>query len=127
MAEYRIMTMGRLTKTIREWHPVGCKTEAQYKNSLYKKLVASFKKAPVKEYGLARMRADLAYDTNICIEVKCNFNNTGKYHRLLGQLVEYQESFMNVIIVLVGETDVGLYKQLKKRSKGAIVIKKDDD
>jgi hypothetical protein len=111
-------------KVINAWRPRGCKTEIQYRNSLYKKLEATFQQPPVKEYGAGRVRADIAYDNFICIELKFNFRTTGTYHRLIGQLHDYKKAFDNVIIILVGETDPHLFKDLKKAAKGMVVVKK---
>ena len=124
MAKYRFLTVGNIQKEIRSWRPKKCRTEIAYRNSLYKRLEEAFSKVPVKEYGAGRVRADLAYGKKIAIELKLNFNTTGKYHRLLGQLEDYRTEFGKVIVVLLGNTDLGLYRDLKKKAPDVFIIKK---
>ena len=124
MAKYTFLTVKNVMKEIKYWRPRNCKTEIQYRNSLFNKIEEAFKIVPVKEYGAGRVRADLAYGKKIAIELKYNFDSTGKYHRLIGQLDDYSREFKNVIVVLVGKTDLGLYKDLKRAAPDIWVMKK---
>ena len=48
----------------------------------------------------------------VIVELKHNLDTTGKYQRLIGQISEYKEWDGRVIILLTGETDINLRKQL---------------
>ena len=48
------------------------------------------------------------------VELKNNLNTTAKYQRLIGQISEYKEWEGQILVLLIGETDPNLRKQLKK-------------
>ena len=48
----------------------------------------------------------------VIVELKYNLNTTGKYQRLIGQLAEYKDWDGRTILLLTGETDINLRKQI---------------
>ena len=48
------------------------------------------------------------------IELKYALSSTGEYQRLVGQLVDYKDWGKQFILVLAGETEPNLFKQLDK-------------
>lgn len=97
------------------WRPRNCKSEKDYENSLYKYLHAELGDIQItKQYAKGRIRADLVIGTKIIVELKYNLDTTAKYQRLIGQLVDYKEWEGSVVILLTGETDPNLRKQLNE-------------
>jgi hypothetical protein len=127
VGEHFFLTAGGVIDEIRSWKPRGCSTELQYRNSLHKKLEDSFPRTPpVKEYGYGRVRADIAFERKIGIELKLDLNSTTKLQRLKGQLDDYAKTFGTSVVVLVGKTDRSLLKDLNAKAYkyGVHVIEK---
>lgn len=124
LARHLFLTQAAVAGEIESWRPRNCESELQYRNSLYAKLEDAFRQAPAKEWGHGRARADIAFGNKIAIELKLDFNTTGKLQRLKGQMDDYRKSFSSTIIVLVGQTDRGLYEDLKKSARDMVVIQK---
>lgn len=100
---------------IERWEPGVCKIEKNYEKSLYNFLHNELEEIQVtKQYARGRIKADLVIGDKVIIEIKNNLNTTGKYQRLIGQIAEYREWEGSILIILVGETDQNLNKQLKK-------------
>ena len=118
MAPHFFLTVGSVTKEIGSWRPRNCVTELQYRNNLYVKLEDAFRTPPTKEYGHGRARADIAFEKRIAIELKLDLNSTSKYQRLIGQLDDYSKAFGATIVVLVGDTERGLFEAVKKKARG---------
>ena len=99
---------------IEEWKPTKCKTEKAYEKSLYSFLHKKLEDIQItRQYARGRIRADLVVGDKVIIELKNNLNSTTKYQRLIGQISEYKEWEGHIIILLTGETDPNLKKQLK--------------
>lgn len=125
VAKYFFTSVSNVLTEIRNWRPRGCETESDFKSSLFSKLSGGvFRDEPVREYGFGRVRADIAFGKNIGIELKLDLDSTPKFHRLIGQLGDYQKTFANTIVVLVGESDPNLVKDLRKRAYPATVVEK---
>jgi len=106
-------SVGFVTKKMESWEPKKCKTEKDYEKSLYQFLHDELGDLQVtKQYAKGRIRADLMIGDKVIIELKHNLDTTGKYQRLIGQISEYKEWDGRVIILLTGETDMNLRKQL---------------
>ncbi len=98
---------------IENWKPRNCKTEKDYENSLYKFLHEELDDFQItKQYAKGRIRADLVIGDRVIVELKYNLNTTGKYQRLIGQLAEYKDWDGRTILLLTGETDINLRKQI---------------
>jgi hypothetical protein len=92
-----------------------------------KKLTESFPRAPPSpEFGHGRVRADIAFDTKIAIELKHDLDTPPKLQRLKGQLDDYAASFKDTIVVLTGTPQRDLVKLLKQAANkyGIEVIEK---
>lgn len=117
MARHLFLTQAAVAQEIESWRPRGCRTEIQYRNSLFNKLEDAFRIAPTKEYGHGRVRADIAFERRLAIELKLDLNTTGKQQRLKGQLDDYAKAFNSTIVVLVGDTQRNLLEDLKKKAR----------
>jgi len=103
---------------IKRWRPRGCETERQYEKSLYDFLHREFPDIQVtKQFASGRIRADIVVGGKIIIEMKNNLDTTGKYQRLMGQLMAYEEWDGQVFVILTGKTDPNLRKQLNDHAK----------
>ena len=108
--------IGKVEEIIKKWKPKKCKTEKDYELSLFKFLE---KELPgidiVRQFGIGRLKVDIAVGKKVFIEIKNNLNSTSKLQRLIGQLALYEkEDIENLIILICGQTDKNLLRQLKK-------------
>jgi len=98
---------------IEKWRPRNCKSEKDYENSLYKFLHDELGDFQItKQYAKGRIRADLVIGEKVIVELKYNLNTTAKYQKLIGQLAEYKDWDGRTILLLTGETDINLRKQI---------------
>ena len=105
-----------IASLIEKWRPKGCKVEKDYERSLYDFLHNNLEDLQItKQFARARIRADLAVEDKIIIELKNNLDNTSKYHRLIGQLSDYEEWGGPVFLVLCGKTEPNLLKEVRKQ------------
>jgi len=112
--KFRWDSAGFVTSLMDKWRPRGCKTEKDFENSLYKFLHEHLDTIQItKQYARGRIRADLVVGDDVIVELKHNLNTTAKYQRLTGQLIEYKEWKGQIVILLTGEVDPNLRKQLK--------------
>jgi len=109
-------TAGDVEKLIREWSPRKCKTEKDFERSLIRFLESKIKPEKiVRQFAYGRLRGDIVVDKAILVEIKHNLDSTAKLQRLLGQLEIYASEWKkDVIVVLVGEQDPNLVRQLEK-------------
>lgn len=106
---------GQVIDIVNKWSPKKYRTEKEYENSLYNVLHESFKEVQVtKQFSIGRIKADIVVGGHVLIELKNNLNSRGKYQRLLGQLEEYRDWDNYILLVLCGETDSNLKKELFK-------------
>ena len=102
---------------IKKWKPRGCKSEKDYEKSLYEFLHAELGNVLItKQFARGRLHADIVVGNKVIIEFKHKLRSTAEYHRLLGQMMEYTEWEGSVIIVLSGESEANLKKELKRRA-----------
>lgn len=107
-----------VASVIEKWRPESCSTEWEFERSLYIFLHERFTELQVtKQFASGRIRADIAVEDKIIIELKNNLDTTSKYHRLVGQLESYKNWNGSVFVVLCGRTDRNLFKELKRRMK----------
>ncbi len=110
--------IGHIENLIKEWKPRGCKTEKDYEESLYNYLEKQLEgKEITKQYGVGRVKVDLAVNKKVFIELKNDLKNTGQLQRLIGQLELYAKDLNNIIIVICGDVDKNLLKQLIDQKK----------
>lgn len=103
---------------IKEWKPRGCETEKDFEKSLYNYLEKAMEgKEITKQYGVGRSKVDIAIGKKVFIELKKDLKNTGQLQRLIGQIEIYEKDLANVIVVLCGEVDKNLLKQLMDKTK----------
>jgi len=107
-------SVGVVVSHLQKWRPRGCSTEKDFEKSLFKYLHEKLPEIQVtKQYAQGRIRADLMVGGKVIIELKHNLNSTAKYQRLIGQLTEYRDWDGRVVILLTGETDPNLRKELR--------------
>lgn len=104
---------GTTEKLINNWKPKKHNSEKDYEKSLYNFLDQHLDSIQItKQYARGRSKVDLSVGEKVFIELKYNLNSNSKYQRLIGQLVEYRKWNSPFIIILTGETDSNLFKQL---------------
>lgn len=107
--------VGTVTGLLESWSPVACKREKDFENSLFDHLHAALPNTQVtKQYGFGRTNADIVVAKCVAIEMKHNLDTTGKYQRLLGQLIDYEDWDGRVIVLLTGRNDPELVKRLRE-------------
>jgi hypothetical protein len=108
-------SLGIVASKIEKWRPRRCKTEKDYEKSLYMHLHKELPGIQVtKQFARGRVRADLMIGDKVLVEIKRNLNTTAKYQRLIGQIADHKEWAGSGIILLIGETEPNLRKQLDK-------------
>jgi hypothetical protein len=70
-----------------------------------------------KQYAVGRTAADIVVGEKVIIELKHNLNATSKLQRLFGQLEQYRAWTGPVIVLLTGDTEPNLRKELKRKLK----------
>jgi hypothetical protein len=112
---YWLDPLGNVCKLIEEWRPRKCTTEKDYERSLVRYLQAKLEgKDVVPQYASGRVRGDIVVDKQILIEIKAKLDSTGKLQKVLGQIEVYGREWKRpVIVVICGETDPNLAKQLR--------------
>lgn len=109
--------IGFVSGLIDNWKPGKLRTEQQYEKSLYEYLHGHLEDIQVtRQYAKGRIRADIVVGDKVIIELKNNLDSTSKYQRLVGQINEYKNWEGHILILLCGETDPNIYKDLKKHA-----------
>lgn len=99
-----------------KWKPEGCKSEKQCEISLYEFLHDNLTDLQVtRQFASGRVRADIAVEGKVIIEIKNNLDTNSEYHRLVGQMSDYDDWAGAVFVVLCGVTDRNLLKELRKQ------------
>jgi hypothetical protein len=107
--------VGVVVDLIAKWRPRRCTTEKDFEKSLYAYLHEAFGDTQVtRQFARGRIRADLMVGNKVIIELKHNLNSTSKLQRLLGQLSQYEDWDGRVVLLLTGETEPNLRKELKQ-------------
>ena len=97
------------------WNVGGCGSEKQCEDSLYDYLQRSLDGVQIiRQYGRARSFVDIMVADRVMVELKYELTSTAEYQRLVGQLVGYKEWNKDIIVVLVGNTEPNLLKNLQK-------------
>ncbi len=100
---------------ISRWTPDACANEKAYERSLYAYLHEVFDDMQItKQFAQGRIRADLMVGNKVIIELKHNLNTMAKLHGLIGQLTQYDDWHGRIVVLLTGETEPNLRKQLKQ-------------
>jgi hypothetical protein len=110
--------IGTVASLVKKWEPKKCKTEKDYELSLYVYLHEMLPNTQItKQYARGRIKADLVVADKIIIELKTNLKTTDQYLKLIGQISQYREWEGKIIILLTGETEISLKKDLMKFCK----------
>lgn len=105
----------RVGQAIESWRPMGCKTEKDYERSLVNKLRKELVNQTITpQSGAGRKRVDIMVHGKVPIELKRDLKSTAAYQRTVGQLNGYLEEFDGIILVLCGEVDRDLFRDLEK-------------
>lgn len=107
--------VGTVGQAIKRWRPRLCNSEKDYERSLYDYLHRAFPDLQItKQYAKGRVRADIAVEDRVIIEIKHNLDSTAKYQRLLGQLADYKDWNGSCILLITGDSDKNLLKELDR-------------
>ena len=105
---------GTVVELLEKWRPRNCKNEKDFELSLQNFLDGQLEGVPiVRQYAIGRAKADLMIGKRVVVEMKHKFDSTGKYQRLVGQLTEYEKWDGHIVVILTGESDRELVKDLK--------------
>ena len=113
-----------LTKFVEQWQPPALRGETKYRDHLLETLRAAIPgDAKVeKEYRHRGTTIDvwlkwpgLLLSDEIAFELKVNLKKKADYDRLVGQIEGMDPAKYKTIVVLIGETDQGLFGRLKER------------
>jgi len=111
-------SIGYVEGLIKEWKPKGCETEKDFEKSLYNYLEKRLEgKEITKQHGVGRSKVDIAVGKKVFIELKKDLKATGQLQRLIGQIEIYEKDLKNIIVVLCGEVDKNLLRQLVDGTK----------
>jgi histidinol phosphatase-like enzyme len=106
--------VGAVVSLLEKWTPENCKNEKDFENSLFEYLHKELGDIQItKQYAVGRIKADLMVGKNVIVEMKTNLKTTNAYQRLVGQLTQYAEWQGRIVIILTGQTDINLLKDLK--------------
>src|ERR1041385_8471365 len=112
---FKFDSLSYLKKLIEKWKYLDCKKEKDYENSLYKFLHLQLPDIQItKQFAEGRVKADLKISDDIIVELKVNLNKRDQFQRLLGQLQEYKAWKGKTVLVLIGETEPNMRKELEK-------------
>jgi len=112
---FTLNPFGRVSEVIESWRPRGCKTEKDYERSLVKKLQNELVNQTIQQqYGSARQRVDIMVHGKVPIEIKKDLKSTAVLQTTKGQLDGYLKAWQGVILVLCGDIQADLFKELKK-------------
>lgn len=116
--KFALNTVSHVENLVKKWKPRDCETEKDYEKSLYNYLERVMQgKEITKQYGVGRSKVDLAVGKKVYIELKKDLKNTGQLQRLFGQLEIYSKDLDNIIIIICGDIDKNLFKQLRDQVK----------
>ena len=105
--------VGAVVDAITKWRPRKCATEKDYEKSLYAYLHEVFDDTQItKQFAQGRIRADLKVGKDVIVELKHNLDSTAKLQLLIGQLSQYEDWGGRVVVLLTGETEPNLRKEL---------------
>lgn len=108
--------VGAISSAIDEWSPKGCRTEKDFEKDLYAFLHDTLPGIQVtKQHSRGRFAADIVVGERVIVEMKLNLDSTSKLQRLFGQLDLYAKWEGRVVVLLLGETEPNLRKELKAR------------
>lgn len=109
---------GLVTKAINSWSPEPVKYEKDYEASLYAHLECNLSGLEITtQYAIGRSKADIVIERKCIIEIKLNFTKTAEYQRLIGQISNYKHWGEFIIVVLIGDIDKQLVKDLRKHAE----------
>ncbi len=106
--------VGTIITLLKKWKPRQCETEKDYENSLFHYLNKELGEIQItKQYAQGRFKADLVIGKRVIVEMKNNLNSTAKYQRLIGQLTQYSDWDGSIVVILTGDSDINIVKDLK--------------
>lgn len=123
--------MGKVRKVVDMWNPEGCKTEKEYEISLFRLLEEQLPGIEViRQYGLGRIKADIAVGGKVFIEIKSNIGTRDRLQRLLGQLTLYAKAKVEYfILIIIGHIENNMKaiieNEIEKYNGGLLPIEED--
>jgi len=108
--------MDHVERLVIGWNPEGCRTKGDYERSLSAWLREHLKeKEIVKKVAIGKMKVDLAIGGTIFIQIRKDLQNQGQLEQLITQIDGYSKNLKNLILILCGEVDKNLVRQVRKK------------
>lgn len=106
----------KVDRLLEKWEPEReCKTEKQFEKSLAEFLRKECPKYKVQQqYGVGRDKIDIVVQDKVAIEIKNKFKTKSEFQRLIGQIEYYSKNFEKLFIVICGDADHDLLREVKK-------------
>ena len=123
-ADYLFYPLETVANLIEAWDLPEFSTEKEYVSDLYDFLHEELDWLQVtKEFSYGRATADIVIERKMLIEAKLNLESKKECDRLIGQLEEYNDWKMDVIVLLIGETEEHLRKRIQNLLKKSVGLK----
>lgn len=108
--------MDKIERLIRDWKPEGCRTKGDYERSLSRWLKEHLREKEImRKVTIGKTKVDLAIGGTIFIQIRKDLQNQGKLERLVTQIDGYSKNLKNLILILCGEVDKNLVRQVRRK------------
>jgi hypothetical protein len=108
--------MDQVERLIRGWNPEGHRTKRDCERSLSKYLKEHLRENEiVKKVMIGKVKADPAIGEAVVIQIRKDLQNQRQLERLISQIDGYSKHLKNLILILFGEVDKNLLKQVRKK------------
>lgn len=99
--------LGAASALVAQWErPPGLDTERALQDSLYEYLQRRLPGYRItREYAHDRLKADIVIEEAVAIELKHDLAHKSEFQRLIGQLEDYAQWGIPLVVVLVGRTN----------------------
>jgi len=115
---FKLDSMGKVEKIIKNWKPKRCTTEKDYEKSLVTFLQEKMPDVKiVQQYGAGTQKIDIVVGEEVAIELKKDLKTTSVYQTLIGQLKGYEKNWDKIFVVVCGEVKDNLKKDLEDSFK----------
>jgi len=108
--------MDKIERLIRGWMPEGCRTKGDYERSLSRWLEEHLREKEImRKVTIGKKKVDLAIGGTIFIQIRKDLQNQGQLKRLVTQIEGYSKNLKNLILILCGEVDKNLVRQVRRK------------
>ncbi len=108
--------MDKIERLIRGWKPEGCRTKGDYERSLCRWLEEHLREKKImRKVTIGKTKVDLAIGGTLFIQIRKDLQNQGQLKRLVSQMDGYSKNLKNLILILCGEVDKNLARQVRRK------------